>query len=152
LFLGIGAIASMTLFVPWRIPENGLPYADLFSRSELKNGMPKNLLARVAYQESRFRPEIIDGSLNSSAGARGIMQIVPKWHPNVNPLDPKAAIPYAGDYLKGLYNKFGSWSEALAAYNWGQGNLSKWLAGGQKEMPDETKNYVSQIMSDIFKV
>ncbi len=47
--------------------------------------LPKNLLARVAYQESHFRPSIINGTQKSSKGAVGIMQIIPKWHPNVDP-------------------------------------------------------------------
>ena len=140
------------LFKPWRIPEKGRPFEKLLRDAEVKNGIPKNMLARVAYQESRFRDDIISGRTVSSANAQGIMQLVPRWHPDVNPLDPSEAIPYAGAYLKRLYNRFGSWNEALAAYNWGEGNLNKWLKGGTAPMPKETTDYVTQIMGDIFRV
>ena len=142
---------SMMLFVPYSLPAKGQKYAALFSEAERLYGLPKNLLARVAYQESHFRSDIISGALKSKSGAVGIMQIIPRWHPGVNPLDPIEAIPYAAKYLKELYNRFGSWNEALAAYNWGPGNLSRFLAG-EKRMPLETKNYVNQIMTDIFRV
>jgi soluble lytic murein transglycosylase-like protein len=150
-FVTLGGFALM-LFIPWRLPENGRPFEKLFRDSERKHGMPKNLLARVAYQESRFRDDIISGRTISKANAQGIMQLVPRWHPSVDPLDPSVAIPYAGEYLKRLYKRFGSWSDALAAYNWGEGNLNKWLKGGSTPMPQETKDYVSQIMGDVFKV
>lgn len=140
------------LFVPWRIPAEGREYEKLLNTASKKYKLPKNLLARVAYQESRFRPDIISGQVSSSAGAQGIMQIVPRWHPNVDPLNPDEAIPYAAKYLRRLHDKFGSWSDALAAYNWGEGNLYKWKKDSSINMPQETKNYVSEIMTDIFRV
>lgn len=139
------------LFVPWRMPKAGRVYEERLDDASLKFGLPKNLLARVAYQESRFRPEIIDGTISSSAGAKGIMQIVPRWHPDVDPLNPDEAIPYAAEYLKRLFNRFGSWSDALVAYNWGQGNLSRWQKGELLTMPKETRDYVSEIMKDVFR-
>ena len=142
----------MSIFAPWRIPKRGQKFAPYFSKAEKKYGIPKNLLARIAYQESRFRDDIITGQLPSKAGALGIMQIIPRWHPNVNPLNPPEAIDYAGKYLKRLHDKFGSWNEALAAYNWGEGNLRRWQKGEIDRMPEETKNYTTQIMSDIFRV
>jgi soluble lytic murein transglycosylase-like protein len=127
----------------------GAPYRALFTQAEQANGLPPLMLARLAYQESRFRADIISGAKVSSAGAVGIMQIVPRWHPDVNPLDPAAAINYAGRYLRQLYNQFGTWELALDAYNWGPGNLSGYLAGNGSTMPAETANYSSQILADI---
>ena len=112
-------------------------------------GIPEDLLARVAYQESRFRDDIISGKTVSHANAQGIMQIVPRWHPDVDPLNPTDAIWYAAKYLSSLYNRFGNWKHALAAYNWGQGNLAKYLSGTYKNMPKETANYISQITKDV---
>lgn len=137
----------------WNPPKTAAPYLNDLRSAELNNGLPKNLLVRVAYQESRFRPDIISGQTVSIAGAQGIMQIVPRWHPDVDPLDTTDAIYYAGNYLKGLRNQFGTWSKALAAYNWGPGNLKKaidyygenWITTA----PKETKNYVSQITGDL---
>jgi membrane-bound lytic murein transglycosylase D len=61
------------------------------------------------------------------------------------------------DYLQRLYSQFGSWELALAAYNWGAGNVSKAqkrnLAAGlptdyeSLTMPKETRNYVPKLMA-----
>jgi membrane-bound lytic murein transglycosylase D len=61
------------------------------------------------------------------------------------------------DYLQRLYNQFGSWELALAAYNWGAGNIAKAqkrnLAAGlptnyeSLTMPKETRNYVPKLMA-----
>jgi soluble lytic murein transglycosylase-like protein len=105
-------------------------------------GLPANLLSRVAYQESRFNP----AAKNAGSGALGMFQIVPRWHPTAEPLDWRKAADYAAGYLTQLYRQFGTWSKALAAYNWGPGNVSKY---GLSRAPTETENYYKQIMADI---
>lgn len=130
----------------WSMPIKGKPYERFFNAATLTYSLPENLLARVAYQESHFRPDIITGKVRSRKGALGIMQIMPIWHPNVDPLDPKAAIQYAAQYISKLYKQFGSWSLALAAYNWGPGNLAN---KGFNNAPLETRNYVSSIINDL---
>lgn len=127
----------------------GAPYAGMLADAESAFGIPSLMLARLAYQESRFRQDIISGQKISSAGAVGIMQIVPRWHPDVNPLDVGASIRYAAKYLSSLYRQFGSWELALQAYNWGPGNLSKYLKGQIQSMPTETVNYSGQILADL---
>lgn len=131
----------------WLPPESATPYLYWLYKAESKHGLPENLLVRVAYQESRFRDDIISGEKISSAGAVGIMQIVPRWHPDVDPLNVPEAIDYAAAYLVRLYKSTGSWAMALAAYNWGIGNLSN---KGFDAAPLETKNYVEQITGDIW--
>lgn len=131
----------------WTPPDSAEPYLYLLNRAERKHGIPHNLLTRVAYQESRFRDDIISGETTSSAGAVGIMQIVPRWHPDVNPLDVSAAIDYAGGYLASLKKQVGSWEMALAAYNWGIGNLQR---QGWQNAPAETRQYVQQIAGDVL--
>lgn len=128
--------------------ERGAAYKAALRDAEIRNGIPENILARLAWQESRFRADIISGKTKSSAGAVGIMQIVPRWHPTVNAYDPFASISYAGKFLKQLYTKFGSWELALKAYNWGAGNVSAWLRG-EKTQPTETANYSQQILADL---
>ena len=130
----------------WSLPERAAPYEAALRDAEYENQLPPGLLGRMAYQESRFRDDIINGDTISRAGAVGIMQIVPRWHPDVDPLNPYDSIAYAGKYIRRLYNRFGSWDMALAAYNWGQGNLSR---KGFENAPKETVNYVRDIMSDI---
>ena len=119
----------------------------LLADAENRYGIPRDLLARQAYEESRFRPDIIDGTTVSSAGALGIMQIVPRFHPNATPLDPASAIDYAGKFLSQLHAQFGSWPLALAAYNAGPGNVQKY--GNAIPPFPETQNYVSQIVADV---
>lgn len=128
-----------------KIPE---ALRGIFSSSAAQYGLPVGLLEAVAYRESRFRQDIIDGRTRSSAGAVGIMQIIPRWHPEVGEagaLDPQRAIPYAAKYLQQLQRQFGAWELALAAYNWGPGNLAKWQAGTIKNWPAETRAYVAEI-------
>lgn len=150
-FIGIGALiffggsAVVVSTRNWKTVTNAAKYLPRLNAAETKYGIPRDLLARQAYQESRFRDDIVSGKTVSSAGAQGIMQIVPKWHPGVNPLDVSAAIEYAAKYLASLKKQFGSWALALAAYNAGPGNVTKY--GGIPPFT-ETKNYVNQILAD----
>jgi len=137
----------------WVPPQSATPYLADIAAAERQYDMPKNLMARLLYQESHYRQDIITGQVESSAGAQGIAQIVPRWHPDVDPLNPTAAIHYAAGYLSRLKNQFGDWETALAAYNWGPGNVSnaredygyEWL----NYAPEETKNYVREIWGDV---
>lgn len=130
----------------WPLPVEGMKYLKTFNQVTSLYDLPDKLLARVAYQESRFRPDIITGQTVSKAGAQGLMQIIPRWHPSVDPLNPEASIWYAGKYLKEQFNRFKSWPLALAAYNWGPGNLSN---HGFEKAPAETHNYVHEITNDL---
>jgi soluble lytic murein transglycosylase-like protein len=120
------------------------PYLPLLSSTESALGIPDTLLTRMAWIESRFNPVA-----KSPKGAVGIMQIVPSMHPGVNAQSPQAAIPYAGNYLRSLYSRFGSWEKAVAAYNWGEGNLQKAIAARgdnwKSGLPAETANYLAQV-------
>lgn len=137
----------------WTLPPSGLPYRVNLTLAEQRYGLPAGLLGRVAWQESRFRPDIIRGETVSSAGAVGLMQIVPRWHPDVDPTDPIASIDYAAQYLRRLYDRFGDWQQALAAYNWGPTNLAMALKrdGDQwrRVLPRETRDYITDISRDV---
>lgn len=146
--LAIFATAGGVALVYWKRSANAAKFLPALNAAEDAYDIPRDLLARVAYQESRFRDDVISGKTVSGAGAQGIMQIVPRWHPNVNPLDPYAAINYAAGFLASLKKQFGSWRLALAAYNWGAGNLSKNL-NTPGTWPQETLDYVSQIVKDV---
>lgn len=150
LFAGLLVLAAVSLiyFSSWSIPALGRRFAELFQRAEYTYGVPRHLLARMAEQESNYDP-----SARSSAGAIGIMQIVPRWHPGVNALDPAEAIDYAGNLLRRHFDRFGSWVKALGAYNAGPTRLAKevsrhgvnWLAN----MPAETQDYIARITNDV---
>lgn len=126
--------------------QENAQYLMALHSAEKRFDIPRDLLVRLAYQESRFRPDIISGVTVSPAGALGIMQIIPRYHPGVNPLQPFEAIIYAGQYLRRLYNRFGTWREALVAYNWGEGNLSRY---GLAAAPPESVSYETQILADV---
>lgn len=119
-----------------------VPFGSMFQKAEAQFSLPKFLLVEVARKESNFKRD----AFNKKSGASGIMQIVPKWHPNVDPWAPEQAIPYAAGYLSQLYVQFGSWMEALAAYNWGPGNLNRY---GLDRLPLETSNYVGTIQQRL---
>ena len=144
-FVGLVMIVSRK---SWTLPIAGESYRQHFEQAELENGLPKNILARMAQQESAFRQDIISGETKSHAGAIGLMQIIPRWHPDVDPYDPVASIYYAGRYMKQNYDRFGDWRLALAAYNYGPGNVSR-VKGDVSKMPKETRDYVKEISHDI---
>ena len=150
--LAVGGTAAVIALTPWQTSaqSNAGPtlYAQLmawFGAAEQANGIPTNLLARQGYQESSFLPSVIYGGPNS-AGAVGLMQIIPSMHPGVDPTDPQASINYAANWMAQLYSQFGSWSLALAAYNAGPGNVTTY--GGIPPFT-ETQNYVSDIIGDL---
>jgi soluble lytic murein transglycosylase-like protein len=64
----------------------------------------------------------------------------------VDPLNPTSAIDGAGKYLRQLYDALGSWEKALAAYNWGVGNVTR---KGMPAAPTETQNYIREILADV---
>lgn len=147
--LGILAATSYSVvkgLAMWKESPNAKKWGPLLNATEDKYGLPRDLLFRLAYQESHFRDDIINCTLDSSAGAKGMMQIVPAYHPNVDPCDTPAAIEYAAQFLASLYRQFGSWSLALAAYNSGAGNVAKY--GGIPPFA-ETQAYVSHILADV---
>lgn len=135
----------------WSIPQKGMTYFPFFSQAEYQYGLPSRLLARVAQQESNFNP----GAFNAGSGARGMMQIIPRWHPDVNvtDLDPVDDIFYSAKYLRENFDRFGSWAKALAAYNWGPTNLQKAIAqygdSWKSALPKETLNYVNNVTGDL---
>ena len=137
----------------WALPTRANPYAADIMAAERTNGLPINLLGRMLWQESRFRADIISGEIKSSAGAVGIAQIVPRWHPNVDPTNAIASIYYAAGYLSDQKRRFGTWPLALSAYNFGptatertlKEHGTKWL----EFVPKETRDYVQEIISDV---
>lgn len=130
----------------------GLPptqYDELFAQSDRDNGLPAGMTKMVAWKESRFNPNAV-----SPVGAQGLMQFMPQTAKrfNIDPLDPKQAIPATGAYLRKNYEMFGDWSHALAGYNWGEGNVQKMLTNGDRTPPAETKDYVKTIIGKLNMV
>lgn len=137
----------------WMGEGEGPLWMLILNACEEEYGIPHNLLARVADQESHFRPDVIAGDVPSKVGCLGIMQLNPQYFPQAGQ-DPTADIHSAGALLKSLFERFGDWQVALAAYNWGGGNVHhQWVSDGDKyvlaDCPQETQNYVKQIVADV---
>jgi soluble lytic murein transglycosylase-like protein len=139
---------TVTRQTTWKPPASAAPYLDTIAQAERDNGLPAGLLARVLHQESRFRQDIITGKVKSPAGALGIAQFMPATarERGVDPLNPTSAINGAAGYLASLFDRFGDWTKAIAAYNWGQGNVAR---KGLDKAPAETRAYVAQITKDV---
>jgi soluble lytic murein transglycosylase-like protein len=138
----------------WQTVKDGPLWVPLINTAENQRGIPQNLLARMAYQESHFRPEIIDGSLASSAGALGILQLMPQYFATVRVARPftaqdtAAQIQEAAGELARLYQHYRDWGLAVAGYNDGQGNVDRYVAGN-RALPAKTVTYVSDVLTDV---
>lgn len=132
-----------------------LYYMPIFEEALERNGMPLEL-RYLPVIESALVPTAV-----SRAGAAGLWQFMPATASGldleVNSLvdqrrDPYLASEAAAKYLKQLYEMFGDWSLAIAAYNCGPGNVNKALRRleeGKHDfweiypfLPSETRGYV----------
>ena len=146
----------------------GTYYSDLVINAALKYDVHPLLIFSVIRQESLF-----EGFVRSSAGARGLMQIIPStgaeraekegWPPGYSDEDlyrPIVSINLGTAYLRFLMNYFdGDLYASLAGYNGGPGNSDIWLEDAKGD-PDlfveiirftETQNYIKNI-SEIFAI
>ncbi len=114
----------------------------IFKQAADKYGIDEKLLKAVAKAESNFNPSVV-----SSAGAIGVMQLMPSTASSLgvtNPYNAKDNIMGGAKYLSRLLEKYnGNISLALAAYNAGSGNVEKY--GGIPPFK-ETQNYVHKIL------
>jgi len=117
-------------------------YDHVISEASHTHGVSFPLLKALIKTESDFNPRAV-----SSAGARGLMQLMPENIKTLkikNPFDPRENIMGGTQYLKQLINRFnGKLPLALAAYNAGPGVVEKY----QRVPPfKETENFVKQVM------
>ncbi len=144
-----------------RMTDRGGRYLFHIIEEVEKRGMPTEL-ALLPFVESAFNPQAM-----STAKASGMWQFVPATgrdyalKQNIfrdDRRDVLASTRAALDYLERLNKMFGGdWQLALAAYNWGQGNVSKAIARNQKaglptdydnlKMPDETRYYLPKLQA-----
>jgi soluble lytic murein transglycosylase-like protein len=138
----------------WKSVQQGPRWLAALNAAEARYGIPPDLLARVAYQESHFRPDIITGAYISTAGALGMMQLMPAWFSSVrvprpySDSDTLAQIEEAARELQRLYGHYSDWQLAIAAYNDGQSNVDKFVAG-TRPLPDKTNLYIAQVFADV---
>ena len=140
------------------IKELTLPlrHEDVIRQQADEKGVDAALIAAVIYAESKFEDQ------ESSAGARGLMQITPDAADTIarnseatsfeleDLGDPEINIRYGTFLLQELLDRYeGDEAAALAAYNAGPGNADKW--GGAdltvEEIPfPETRAYVEEVL------
>jgi hypothetical protein len=53
-------------------------------------------------------------------------------------------------YLAQMFRRYGNWPDALAAYNWGPGNMDLWIGGGRRayQLPLDVARYVARVLRD----
>lgn len=143
-----------------RMAERGGRYLFHVVEEVQKRGLPTEL-ALLPFIESAFNPNAL-----SVASASGMWQFMPatgrqfELKQNLfrdDRRDILASTRAALDYLQMLHQMFGDWHLALAAYNWGQGNVQRALERNRRarddlvytalRMPDETRNYVPKLQA-----
>ncbi|HMB83557.1 MAG TPA: transglycosylase SLT domain-containing protein [Terriglobales bacterium] len=135
-------------------------YEDMIRRTLREEGVPQELIY-LAQAESGFHPLAV-----SRAGARGMWQFMGSrakgyglersWWVD-DRQDPEKATRAAAHHLKDLYNQFGDWYLAMAAYNSGPGTVQSavkrtgyadfWELYRRNALPKETRNYVPIIVA-----
>ena len=135
-------------------------YREMIERILKEEGVPQDLIY-LAQAESGFHPLAL-----SRAGARGMWQFMASrasgyglqrnWWIDERQ-DPEKATRAAARHLKDLYNQFGDWYLAMAAYNSGPGNVQRavqrtgyadfWELYRRNVLPMETRNYVPIIVA-----
>jgi membrane-bound lytic murein transglycosylase D len=143
-----------------RMTERGGRYLFHVMEEIERREMPAEL-ALLPFIESAFNPQAM-----SHARASGMWQFMPatgkdfELRQNIfrdDRRDVLASTRAALDYLQRLYGQFNDWHLALAAYNWGQGNVTKALERNRRaglplnyeslRMPNETREYVPKLQA-----
>jgi soluble lytic murein transglycosylase-like protein len=135
----------------WKSSAKAQQYVPYINDVETYLGIPPDLLARIAYEESHFRDDIVSGIVKSPVGAVGLMQLMPQYFPGAG-VNWQTDVQTAGSDLVSLFKQFNDWQLAVAAYNWGPGNVRHWLSKGGYSggaLPTETSKYVTQILADV---
>ena len=143
-----------------RMSERGGRYLFHIVEEIERRGMPLDL-ALLPFIESAFDP-----TAKSRVAASGMWQFMPatgkdfELTQNLFRDDRRSVLGStraALDYLQRLHGRFGDWHLALAAYNWGQGNVNRAIERNRRarldtgylslRMPDETRNYVPKLQA-----
>lgn len=145
-----------------RSMERAGKYKAMMQKMLAQEGVPQDLIY-LAVAESGFQPQ----ALNAKSGAGGMWQFMPTGAYGLvrngwvdERFDPEKSSRAYAKYMKSLYDQFGDWYLAMAAYDWGPGNIQKavmrtgyadfWELYRRNALPSETKNYVPQILAAVI--
>ncbi|MDQ7838063.1 MAG: lytic transglycosylase domain-containing protein [Thermodesulfobacteriota bacterium] len=122
--------------------QGGQDIEHIVSEASRKYGVEPALIKSVIAVESNGDPQAV-----SPAGARGLMQLMPATAAELgvtDPFDPAQNVMAGTRYLRQLMDRYqGDVKLALAAYNWGMGNLEK----RPEALPKETREYIARVES-----
>jgi len=115
---------------------------EIIGKASRRYNIDKGLIKAVIKAESNFNPNAV-----SSAGARGLMQLMPGTASGLGVTDsfnPEQNVMAGTRYLRQMLDRYnGNLDSALAAYNWGPGNVDK----RGSFLPRETRDYLVKIKS-----
>jgi soluble lytic murein transglycosylase-like protein len=116
-------------------------FGDIIKTASMRYGVEEGLIKAVIRQESNFNPTAV-----SRAGARGLMQLMPGTAAGLgvrDSFDPEQNIMAGTRFLRDMLDRYnGDVDSALAAYNWGPGNLDKSRGAF---LPRETREYLVKV-------
>ena len=139
--------ASAQTKAPANQAPNLAPVCLMIEFAAHANALPLSFFARVIWQESRFRPDVIGPMTRSGERALGIAQFMPATAAErrlLEPFNPVEALPKSGRFLADLRAEFGNLGLAAAAYNAGRQRVREFIARS-RGLPPETRNYVLAI-------
>jgi hypothetical protein len=127
------------------------PWGPYIREASARFDMPENWIRALMRQESGGSLYRNGRLITSSAGAMGLMQVMPGTYAELrvrhrlgpDPFDPHENIMAGVAYMREMYDMYGS-PGFLAAYNAGPNRLDDYLAN-QRSLPDETRHYVAAI-------
>jgi len=136
-----GPTESVSAVQPSKVTGETSSWLDpIISRAAQKYGVDAGLIKAVIKAESDFNPEAV-----SHAGARGLMQLMPATARSLgvtDSFDPEQNVMGGTRFLRDLLHRYdGNVDSALAAYNWGPGNIDK----RPELLPRETRDYLARV-------
>ena len=147
LSLGSGATHAIAQMPPQTAPLSAHPHAGFIAEASERFGIPEHWIRAVLRVESAGDVRAV-----SSAGAMGLMQVMPETWAGLrtrhglgrDPYDPGDNILAGTAYLREMWDRYGNVAAMLAAYNAGPGRYDEHRTTG-RVLPAETRAYIATL-------